>query len=183
MQTYFNLYKVQLEVLLFSGFDIEASQVYRTRKVGDVVLEGNIDVEAIYTPPRGGHKRKVNIDIKYSGLLNEKWSKFGWQWSEIQTAYNAIQGIQYQLLNSRPTFFLVCSSTNNEDLELWEMKPSNDSIDAHVWRAREIELKIGSMQEMQVPWSNYPSLTKCSKCPLKTCPDRVNKLVPTKIEY
>ena len=169
------------KLLKSSGFEIERSQVYLTRKVGKVTIDGNIDAQAIYTPPRGGRKRKVNIDIKYSGLMNDKWSKFGWQWSDIQKQYNAIQATHYQLLNDRPTFFLVCSSTNTDDLELYEMRISKEKIQEHKAMVQSLHNKMQGWYDFG--GMNYPSLTKCSKCPLKGCPDRVNKLVPTKIEY
>lgn len=169
------------ELLKSSGFEIERSQVYLTRKIGKVTIEGNIDAEAIYTPPRGGHKRKVNLDIKYSGLMNDKWSKFGWLWTPLQKQYNAIQAAHYQLLNDRATFFLVCSSTNTEDLELYEMRISKEKIQEHKSMVQSLHNKMQGWYDFG--GMNYPSLTKCSKCPLKGCPDRVDKLVPTKIEY
>ena len=169
-----NAYRIAL-LLGVSGLTIERSQVYLTKGI----LEGNIDSEAIYKPHTGGRQRKVNLDIKYSGLIDDKWSKFGWQWTDLQTEYNAIQAAQYQSLNGRPVLFLVVSNTNTTDVELFEMKFTRKQLREHLKKAEQILENIQLMKE--VGWQNYPSLKKCSNCPLMKCKDRINKLIPTKI--
>jgi hypothetical protein len=162
-------------LLAASGISIERSQIHLTKGI----LEGNIDAEAIYTSHRGGRKRKVNIDIKYSGLMDDKWSKFGWQWTDIQTAYNGIQAAQYQSLNGRPVMFLVVSSSNTEDVALFEMRFTRKQLREHLKRAEQIAENIDMMNE--IGWQNYPELKKCSRCPLTGCKDRITKLIPEKI--
>lgn len=160
-------------LLLFkkSGIKIESAQVYR-EKGG---MTGNIDIEADY------NGEKINIDVKYSGLIHDKWSVFGWRWTPIQMDYNAIQAKQYQVLNGRPVYFLVVSASNEKDIEFFKAEITDDDLKAHEKMANDLPKKISFVND--VGWNNYPSLSKCSDCPIKKrCSDAVNKLEP-KIIY
>jgi hypothetical protein len=157
-------------LLLFkkTGIKIESAQVFREKGA----LTGNIDIEADF------NGLKINIDVKYSGLIHDKWSLFGWRWTPPQMEYNGIQAKQYSVLNGRPTYFLVVSSTNDKDIEFFKAEITPEDLKRHEEYAVSLIEKIAFVNEFG--WKNYPSLSKCADCPLKnTCSDAVNTLIPT----
>lgn len=159
-------------LLLFkkSGIVIQAAQVYREKGI----MTGNIDVEATLDG------EEINIDIKYSGLLYDKWSKFGWMWTPYQMDYNAIQAKQYNLLNGRPVYFLVVSATNTTDVEFFKCEITDFDLEQHELLAKSMPEKIAMVNE--VGWRNFPKLSKCTMCPInKTCKDARTKLIPETI--
>ena len=151
-----------------SGIKIESSQVYRTKGI----MTGNIDVEATLNGDN------VNIDIKYSGMIYNRWEKFGWMWTPVQMNYNGIQAKHYQILNGRPTYFLVVSSDSKKPVIKF-FKAEIDPFDLEIYEAYcdSLPEKIETISE--VGWVNFPSLEKCEGCPLKSkCPDKIDKLIP-----
>lgn len=153
-----------------SGITIQQAQVYREKGV----MTGNIDIEALYNGV------EVNIDIKYSGLLHDRWSKFGWVWTDYQMDYNAIQAKHYSILNDRPFYFLVVSASDILEIEFFELEITDWDLEQHELLAKSMPEKIAVVNE--VGWNNFPSLSKCEVCPLKnSCKDKVDKLIPKKI--
>lgn len=164
------------KLLTDSGVTIERSQVRLTNGI----LIGNIDIEATYKPKGAKKARKINIDVKYSGLIFDKWNRYGWMWTEEQTIYNGKQAIQYESLNGRPVFFLVVSNTNDKDVKFFESKVDDFNKEQHLLNAESVVEKVKLMEE--IGWTNYPELEKCSECPIKAnCKDRVDVLQPSKI--
>jgi hypothetical protein len=126
----------------------------------------------------------IVIDVKYSGLLYNKWEKLGWAWSDIQKEYHGKQAIQYHFLTGFKFHFLVISNTNeqitdeeeDDDFELPDIKFFYTPIDQHMV---DKHLALGNTMHDQLKHHSElgfiprPSYKKCSKCPLKdNCNDK-----------
>lgn len=120
--------------------------------------------------------QKIVIDIKYSGLLYDKWEKHGWMWSNIQKEYHGTQARQYHFVSGLPFYFLVISNTNKEintgsgvfedpDMKLFHVLVDEHMIETHLAEGNTLmdQLKF----EAEVGFEARPSLKICSKCPLK----------------
>lgn len=119
-------------------------------------LVGNIDIIARY---KG---RLIVIDVKYSGLIDDKYNELGWQWTPAQKRFHGIQAIQYHKLTGYEFYFLVVSNTNEIDILFdaifigtWEKEQHNEDV----LRARK-ELKFIT-EFGAVP---YPEFNRCAKC-------------------
>lgn len=126
----------------------------------------------------------IVIDIKYSGLLYDKWEKFGWAWSDLQKEYHGTQAIQYNYVSGAPFYFLVVSNTNKEDeneagqkefapteMRLFYVPVDEHMTEAHIAEGNKFyeQLKF----EKEIGLIPRPSMIRCGKCPLKEgCKDR-----------
>lgn len=162
-----------IKLLEASGIKIQSAQVFREKGA----LTGNIDIEAIFLESG----KEINIDIKYSGLIYDKWNKFGWSWRPEQMAYHGIQAKQYSILNGRPTYFLVVSNTNDKDIKFFHAYIDPFYLEQHEKMALSLIEKLNFVND--IGWQNYPELNKCESCPLKnSCSDRVTTLIAERIE-
>lgn len=124
------------------------------------------------------------IDIKYSGLLYDKWEKFGWMFSDLQKQYHGTQAIQYHYITNLPFYFLVISNTNKEkendagkkefgpmEMKLFRVPVDEHLIEMHIAEGNKLmeQLKF----EAEVGLTPRPSFIRCSKCPLREiCSDK-----------
>lgn len=154
-----------------SGIKIQSAQVYREKGC----MDGNIDIEAEY---KG---QEINIDVKWSGMIHNKWDRFGWMWTKEQTEYNGKQAKQYTALNGRPTYFLVVNSADKDEIRFFKTNIDEFVIEQHVLKSERL---IENVHEIDsVGWVNFPSLEKCRECPLRTsCKDMVDELVVEEID-
>jgi hypothetical protein len=119
----------------------------------------------------------VVIDIKYSGLIEDKWKQFGWAGMlqpgpHIQKDYHGKQAKQYHHLTDLPFYFLVCSSTNETDITLLHLPMQEDYlIDEHIKEGNSLFEKFEF--EAKIGFEARPEISACNKCPLKDeCKDR-----------
>lgn len=129
---------------------------------------------------------RIVLDIKYSGLLYDKWKKFGWEWSDVQKKYHGPQAVQYHYItNGLPFYFLVVSNTNKEeenqetgkkefgptDMRLFRVPIDEHMIEVHLAKGNQLfeELKFQS----EIGLIPRPGLLRCGKCPLYSdCKDK-----------
>lgn len=128
-----------------------------------------------------GKKWKVGdifiFDLKYSGLLDDKWSNFGWigllsPGPHIQKDYHKVQAIHYSYIGGDyPFYYLVVSSTNENDIGLFHVGVTEEISQqyrdeaAGLFEKFEFEAKIG--------FEARPSISVCNGCPLKgECKDK-----------
>lgn len=142
-------------------------------------MDGTLDLKVKGVIPR----KIVTIDLKYSGLLEDRWSKFGWgamrdPGTNLQKEYKSIQAKQYHYLDGDPFFFLVVSNKNNTGIELFQCQDFDDfTMEQHVLVVNAIRERWDLLKE--VGMNNFPLLQRCNDCPLKaTCPDRETKIKP-----
>lgn len=139
--------------------------------------DGTIDIIAEY---KG---RKVVIDLKYSGLLYNKWEELGWELSALPYKEKImIQSVHYSYLSDMPFYFWVFSSTNEDDCELIHVNIDPEVIRSHpviIGKTRgmiEIDLEVG--------FSAYPDLVKCKYCALFSgCKEKVEAPIIKEVFY
>ena len=156
-------------MLRSSGITTQRAQAYRENRN----LDGHIDIEA-----ESKDLGEINIDVKYSGLIDDYYKVFGWRWTQKQMDYNKIQSRHYTLLNGKPTYFLAVSNKNNTDIAFMEARSTSDQLSQHEETANNYLDQV-NFAKNNTGFTNFPTLRKCVKCPLKSsCKDAVSTLVP-----
>lgn len=148
-------------------------------------LNGIIDliVEATRTVEHSGFTWNVGdkfvIDLKYSGLIDDKWNQHGWMWTPIQKKYHGTQAIQYHYISGMPFYFLVTGPKGNEadntkdgpNIKFFRVEVSEFDIEQHIIEGNDLFEKF--MFYKDIGFTAYPSYNKCHKCPLKEeCAER-----------
>jgi hypothetical protein len=122
----------------------------------------------------------ITIDLKYSGLLYDKWEKYGWAFSDIQKEYHGTQAIQYHYLKGLPFYFLVCQNNNKStedkksfeppDIRFFHVPIDDHQVQQHIIEGNslyenfKVEAKVGFL-----PRTNWKA---CMKCAIREgCPD------------
>lgn len=120
------------------------------------------------------------FDVKYSGLIEDKWKKFGWAWTPIQKEYNRPQAVQYHFLTELPFSFLVVQNNNKSigdvfqlaDVRLFRIPVSEEMLKAHIQEGNHL-LGLLALEEVS-GFKARPALKKCWKCPIAVgCPDKI----------
>jgi hypothetical protein len=129
------------------------------------------------------------IDLKYSGLMEDKWSDLGWNTDALPTKENImIQGVHYSLLArdvlgmDLPFYFWVFSSKDPQDMKIIKQQIDEDYFQQHyadVLKTQELLKK-----EIEIGFKPISSYKNCKNCPLKeTCPERTLFPKPVTIYY
>ena len=118
------------------------------------------------------------IDIKSTGLFNDKWQDYGWDTHTIVHRPAIItQPLDYMdiLRDYKFTFeskaqqperfyFFVHSNTNALDRKIIEVEAFDLALDRHRARVQEIHKEILFLQD--IGWVPRPTLQQCNGCPL-----------------
>ncbi len=158
------------------------------KKVGDgIYYEGTIDVvlRAFRDTEFKGYSMKqddkINGDLKYSGMLDDKWSVHGWQWTPIQKKYHGTQGKQYKLLNDLDQSFWIVDP-NGSYLKWFICEIDNLSIKRHVEEGNALHEKLMYLHDMGLLEAR-PESDKCADCPLfSECADKHTFPHPVRID-
>lgn len=126
-------------------------------------------------------------DTKMTGLLNDKWSDFGWHPDRVK--YNKkilIQAIHYKFLAMKmlgirniPFFFDVYAN-NEANAHCYEISIDDDDFDKIIASHEDmlIDLQRQISFQNQVGYEPYPEMGRCIGCPLfETCDKKT--IVPT----
>lgn len=124
----------------------------------------------------------IAIDLKYTGLLDNRWSKHGWMWSDIQKEYHGTQAIQYHYISELPFYFLAVGNSNNEipkfkgggfeppKIKFVHIPVDQDMIDKHISEANYFAKELALDEEMG--FIARPDLNRCGACPIRLSCDR-----------
>jgi len=134
-------------------------------------LRGDIDVVCKYKDSG----EIVFVDIKTSGLLDDKWSEYGWNTDALEYKDRLmIQVVQYKLLGVaeygyEPDFlFFLFSNTNTVDRKAIKIVVDETRFNEHVKTVEDVR-KLSAYYE-QNGWTPHPEPKRCGKCPLaKEC--------------
>ena len=155
------------------------------------IHEGTLDIIVEATKEINGWSigDRFVIDIKYSGLLYDKWEKHGWMWSNIQKSYHGTQAKQYSYISGLPFYFLVVGNKNllkdgewqPTDIKLFYVPVDSHMIETH------IEQSIHLFEKFQLLGGDgleaRPSYQRCMKCPLKDgCADKHEYPHPVEVD-
>lgn len=128
---------------------------------------------------------RIVIDVKYSGLLYDRWNKLGWEWSNIQKEYHGTQAKQYNYVSDLPFHFLVVSSTNKEEdneegdgkvvgatmAKFFGVPVDDHMMETHLAEGNKLydRLKL----ESEVGLVARPDYVRCQKCAIREgCKDK-----------
>lgn len=117
--------------------------------------------------------QQVIIDIKTTGLINDKWNDFGWHNDFIAKNENLmIQAKHYKMLaelewgiKNIPFYFFVFSNTNSIDHKVFQVSCSDESLEQHKRNCEGAELMLDSFIENG--FIAIPEYSECIKCPIK----------------
>jgi hypothetical protein len=152
----------------------------------EVFLTGTLDIRAratkdIYSEYGEFRKKKkvlvakegqvVIIDLKATGLLEDKWSEFGWQLDNLGNKTKLItQPIHYKYIDmlnfgeEPPFLFLLFSTTNELDARIIDFRVDESTFDRHLDDIKNTVLRVAEINKYGV--KAKPELKKCSLCPL-----------------
>lgn len=126
---------------------------------------------------------QIIIDMKYSGLLEDKWSIHGWAMTDYQKAYKKIQAVHYHMIGKKMKFFywVVDSSHAEKDEDGVAQEPAmkvfyipidQEMIDQHISEGNYLFEKFED--EKLFGFNPRPVFNKCNKCALREgCADRM----------
>lgn len=134
------------------------------------------------------------LDLKYSGLLDDRWSKHGWAWTNEQKEYHGTQATQYHMITGMDFYFLVVSSKNtaveNSEgiksypvpaMKLFKVPVTDEMMNKHVQEGNNLfdQFKV----QAELGFVARPSMNRCSDCPLwEGCKDKVDFPHPEEVD-
>lgn len=135
---------------------------------------GTIDIIAMY---KG---RRVVIDVKYSGLIHDKWNEMGWVWTDEQAKFHGTQALQYHDLTGIPFYFLVVSSKNDEDIKFIEVEFDDFHREQHEVTVDDTRKKMDFFIEFG--FHPRPELVRCARCAIREkCSFKMEAPEPVKV--
>ena len=170
--------------LIRAGEDIRSLLPNSLDKYGeDVWLTGTLDIRAkatatIYSTYENTKVcvveagQEVIIDMKTTGLLDDKWSDFGWELGNLSNKVKLVtQPVHYKMIEKMnkgvdiPFLFMLFSTRNGKDARIIDFKIDDIAYDEH---NAFIEIGVENMLYLkQHGFKATPSLEKCSDCPLR----------------
>jgi len=132
----------------------------------------------------------VFIDTKYSGLVDDKWNEMGWDLESLHMKDSLmIQGVHYKLLAEKclnvhdiPFFYFVFDSKDPNNVKIIRQEVDESKRQSHVVAIHNIMSKLKT--EIERGFTPYPTLSKCSKCPLShKCPSKVDYPLVSEVFY
>lgn len=149
---------------LVSDLDIKILEV--GKYLANDKMNGILDILAEWK------NRLCVIDLKYTGLINDKWNELGWDIDSLHLKESImVQPVHYKILGEDvlgikdiPFYFFVFSSTNPNDIKIIDTLIDESRIASHRVAVDEVISRIG--KEMKYGFKPLASLSKCSDCPL-----------------
>lgn len=143
-------------------------------EIGKVITKDNrtgiLDIVAKF------QNRLCVIDLKYSGLLEDKWSEFGWETESLPYKDNLmIQAVHYTILLSEVCevnyedvdfYFFVFNSKDSEDAKIIKVNIDPDVFESHL---EAVDRVYNEVVVQKHNFKAYPSLKLCKSCPLTDC--------------
>lgn len=152
----------------------------------DIVAKATRDID-ILNPETGVVEFTVKkgqivfIDIKTSGLLEDKWNEMGWDTETLpQKDKLMIQPVHYKLLGKLkyktdiPFFFFIHSNKNEIDRKIIHVNIDPDKIEEHIQVVEKVKRMLKPLSLPAAQMEAYPDVKRCHKCPLnETCPSKI----------
>lgn len=140
------------------------------KKLETEIMSGTIDIWAKW------NDRLCIIDLKYSGLLDNKWDEFGWHEDFLEQKDKILaQAVHYkkmaeeQLHEEVPFYFFLFSSKDSSDVRIFEIIVDSSKTQQHIIAVTNTKILFEREIEHD-SWIPRPSLNKCNKCYLnETC--------------
>lgn len=155
--------------IIEAGIDVEVDGMKGTY---DLICEATRDIYDNLNVLRVRAGQRFIMDIKTTGLLDDKWSEYGWNLEMLSKKHRIIlQPIHYKFLSQLkfgeqyPFIFLLFSNTNEIDFRAIFFDISDEDIEFH----KEYIIKSVKWLEyyMRTGFKAKPDVMTCAKCPLK----------------
>jgi len=147
-------------------------------------INGIVDIHAEWDG------KDVFIDLKYSGLIDDKWNEMGWDLESLPMKDSLmIQGVHYKLLAHKclnitdiPFYYFVFSSAEPNNIKIIRQEVDESKSQSHIVAINNVMGKI--TKDLQYGFKSHPSMLKCSKCPINhKCSDKVTYPLIDEIYY
>ena len=157
---------------IFNALEIQI--ISTGEKISYDKASGTTDVRAKW------NDKSVIIDLKYTGLLDNKWDERGWHFDTLdQKDKLMIQAVHYTYIETNRTgedvdfYFFLFSSSDPNDVRIAKVEIDHLKIELHkenIARAYSLWNKLITNDSFKA----HGNLAKCSSCPInQTCPSRV----------
>lgn len=179
----FKVAKLQAEYFheVIKGYDIELTHA-GNKVIAEDKWVGTLDIQANWSLifDKYGFERDpknvndtVVIDLKFSGLLEDKWSDFGWHLDWLPKKWGTmLQAKHYKFLfwkkygYNPPFFFFVFDTKHVRTAKIIHVDITTEELMEH-----EIFLekaKIYLKQQMEKGFQPIPEYEQCKSCPYKS---------------
>ncbi len=131
------------------------------------------------------------IDLKYSGLIDDKWSEFGWDTDTLTNKDSLmIQGVHYKILvkdklgfEDVPFYYFIFNSKDPSDMKIIEQVVDPERFETHRMGVNIARKKITELLETD-GFKAMPNYRWCKECPLfENCEQRHDYPQITKVYY
>ena len=120
------------------------------------------------------NKKRVIIDLKTSGLINDKWSPYGWANESIEEKWDLlIQAVHYKMLakyewgiEDIPFYFMVFSNKNEVECKIFEINIDDTTRLQHYQNLERVKKFLDLC--IKEGWKAKPDLMRCDVCPMNT---------------
>lgn len=126
------------------------------------------------------NNRLCVIDLKYSGLLEDKWNEMGWETESLPYKDNLmIQAVHYTILLAEVCevdytdidfYFFIFNSKKSNDAKIIKVNIDPDVFESHLEAVNKVYEEVVVNNHY---WKPYPSLSRCESCPLTDCKHRL----------
>jgi len=110
------------------------------------------------------------IDLKYSGLVDNKWDDMGWHEDFLEQKDKLLaQAVHYKKIAEEeigedvPFYFFVFSSSDPNDVRIFEIIVDPSKTEQHMIAVKNTKALLKREIEND-SWVAIPSLSRCSKC-------------------
>jgi hypothetical protein len=134
--------------------------------------------------------KEVFIDLKYSGLIDDKWNEMGWDLESLHLKDSLmIQGVHYKMLAEKclgiydiPFYYFVFSTQDPNNVKIIRQEIDESRKQSHVVAINNV---IGRLtKDIQNGFVPYPSLVRCNYCPINhKCKHKVDFPIVEEVYY
>lgn len=157
--------------------DIVAHYGITIKKVGykleNDLMEGLLDIWAEWDG------NDVIIDLKYSGLLDDKWNDLGWDLERLPQKHNTMrQAVHYKMLvrdilkKDADFYFFVFNSKQPDDMKIILSTIDDDKFYFHEQDVLRIKSEIE--KEIAIGFKARPDYRSCKDCTMTDCKFRAS---------
>lgn len=127
------------------------------------------------------------IDLKYSGLIDDKWNEMGWDLESLSMKDSImLQGVHYKYLAEKslnikdiPFYYFVFSSSEVDNIKIIKQEVDESRMQSHIVALGNIKGRLTTDR-----FTPYPTLKRCSKCPIAhKCPSKVHVPLVDEVFY
>lgn len=117
------------------------------------------------------------MDMKYSGLIDDKWAEMGWMFTDEQLKYHRTQVDQYswlmlQKLKKLVPFVFMVVSPSGSQVKMFHVETNEEQLNKHIAEGNSLAESLQFLEEND-GFEPRPEFNKCQACPMRgECPHR-----------